>query len=122
MNIEDMTIKQVREIAAIANAISGGSNAPAQVSPAVGKYCVIRTCSAGVHAGTVVSHDSDIVVLKDARRLWSWTAKSGVALSGLAINGLKVGKVDTMTPEHIIVGVIEIIPCSEAAKESINGA
>lgn len=123
MNIDNLTVGELKEIARI---YSGLCNAQAAsqsaASPVVGKYCIVRTYSAGVHAGEVVSHDGDIVVLKNARRLWQWTAKSGVALSGLAINGLKSGKVDTVTNEHVLVGAIELIPCSEAAKDSINGA
>lgn len=122
MDINNLTVGQLKEIAKIAAGLGVCETRASAPSAAVGKYCIVRTFSAGVHAGEVVAHDGDIVTLKNARRLWSWTAKSGVALSGVAINGLKSGKVDTMTPEHVLVGAIELIPCSETAKESINGA
>jgi hypothetical protein len=36
--------------------------------------------------------------------------------------GLKPGgRVDTLNPEIALMGVCELIPCSVAAKESING-
>lgn len=90
--------------------------------PFVGKHVILRCYSAGVHAGILVSQTGNQAVLKDSRRLWSWKAKSGVALSGLSQHGLESGKVDTLLPEIALTGVIETIPTSEAARESINGA
>ena len=122
MNINDLTVGQLKDIAKIAAGLGVCGATQSAPSAAVGKYCIVRTYSAGVFAGEVVSHDGDQVMLKNCRRLWSWTANSGIALSGLAISGLKSGKVDTATPEHFLVGAIELIPCSDTAKESINGA
>ena len=125
MNIEDLTIKQGRELAALF-AASQPLAAPAAYSapnPMVGKYCIARCYSAGVHAGEVVSVDGENVVLKDSRRLWSWKAKDGVALSGVAQHGLKKdgSKVDSINPEIYLTGVCELIPTSAAAKDSIHG-
>ena len=53
--------------------------------PFVGRYCILRCYAAGVHAGWLVSQTGDQAILRDARRLWSWRAKAGVALSGLAL-------------------------------------
>lgn len=117
MDISQMTIAQAREIAAMF--APGG--APA-AHPFVGRYCILRCYSAGVHAGVLVSQTGDQAVLRDARRLWSWTANDGVALSGLAVHGLKSGKVDTLLPTIALTGVIETIPCSPAAEASINAA
>jgi hypothetical protein len=90
--------------------------------PFVGKYVIARCYAAGVHAGEVVSVDGDNVILKDSRRLWSWKAKDGVALSGVAQNGLESeGKVDTLNPEIALMGVCELIPCSAKTRESIDG-
>jgi hypothetical protein len=63
MNIDSLTIGQVRELTAMLN------GSVAKTSPFVGRYVIIRTYSAGVHAGELVSQDGDIVVLKGARRL-----------------------------------------------------
>ena len=121
MNIEDLTLKQIREIAAMMNSqIPQPTHNP--VHPFVGKYVIARCYSAGVHAGEVVSVDGENVILKDSRRLWSWKANDGVALSGVAQNGLKSeGKVDTLNPEIALTGVCELIPCSVKARESIDG-
>lgn len=121
MNINDLTLGQLKEIAAMMNAqIPQPTQNPQH--PFVGKYVIARCYSAGVHAGEVVSVDGENVMLKDSRRLWSWKAKDGVALSGVAQNGLKSeGKVDTLNPEIALTGVCELIPCSVKARESIDG-
>lgn len=122
MNYEDLTIKQAREIATLFGMNHAGS---AQTKPhsMIGKYVIARCYSAGVHAGEVVSVDGENVTLKDSRRLWSWKAKDGVALSGVAQFGLKDGssKVDVVNPEIYLTGVCELIPVASGVKESING-
>jgi hypothetical protein len=92
--------------------------------PFVGRYVICRCKSAGVHAGTLVSADGASVLLNDSRRLWRWVSNGGIALSGLSQHGLKASKskTDTMVPEIALEGVIEIIPCSEAAARSIHAA
>jgi hypothetical protein len=120
MNIDDLTIAQARQIAALFSAVQPtASSAP---HPFAGRHVICRCYSAGVHAGVLVSQTGDQAVLKDARRLWQWRANAGIALSGLAINGLHSGKVDTLLPEIALTGVIETIPTSDKARESINAA
>jgi len=88
--------------------------------PFVGKFCIARCYSAGVHAGYVVSVDDDICILKDSVRLWSWRG-TGVALSGVANGKFMSGKVDTVNPEIYLTGVIELIPCTDKSRDSIYG-
>ena len=92
--------------------------------PFAGRYCIARCTGAGVHAGEVVSADGDTAILRDSRRLWSWTAKAGIALSGVAQHGIKAdaSKVDVLNPEIYLTGVCELIPCSAVAKGSIQNA
>lgn len=119
ISIDDLTIREAREI----SKLLGGAGHKSHTShPFVGKYVICRCYSAGVHAGTLVSQTGDEAILKDSRRLWSWTAKDGVALSGLAMNGLKSGKIDTLVPEIALTGVIETIPCAPGVAETINAA
>ena len=119
MNIEDLTIGEAKKLAAM---FAGESLAARPAHRFTGKFCIARCYAAGVHAGVVVSADGENVILKDSRRLWSWKAKDGVALSGLAVNGLSSGKVDTLMPELYLTGVCELLPCSDVAKESIYAA
>jgi hypothetical protein len=117
MNIDQLTYGELKQIAAMFSA----TTAAQAVHPMVGKYVICRCYSAGVHAGVLVSQTGDEAVLKDSRRLWSWKAKAGVALSGLSQHGLDSGKIDTLLPEIALTGVIETIPCSDIAKDSIHG-
>lgn len=83
-------------------------------------YYIIRTESAGVHAGTLVSRTGNEVVLSGARRIWYWYGAA--SLSELSQYGLchKRSKVPCVVPEMTILGVIEVIPCSDTARESIT--
>lgn len=97
--------------------------------PYEGRYVIVRTWSAGVHAGVLEEvrtggGQGDSVILRDSRRLWKWRARKGIALSGLAQNGIDVSesKVDTLIAEIYLTGVIEIIPASDLARESIDNA
>ena len=119
MNINELTIGQVQEIAALFSMKQNSQPAP---HPFVGRYVICRCYSAGVHAGVLVSQTGDQAVLSQSRRLWSWKAKQGAALSGLAVYGLESGKIDTLLPTIALTGVIETIPCSAEAQASINAA
>jgi hypothetical protein len=118
MNIDDLTLGQLKEIAEMFPQMEKTT----LKSPMIGKYVLVRCFSSGVHAGELVSQVGDVVVLKDSRRLWSWGSNGGVALSGVAQLGMKEGKkVDTLNPLIQITGVIETILCSKIAEDSING-
>ena len=92
----------------------------------IGRHVIARCRGAGVHAGvlTAANDDGSSVILTNARRLWRWHARSGVALSGVAIHGIvaKDSIVDTMVPEIALMGVVELIPTTEAARETIDAA
>lgn len=89
----------------------------------IGQFVICRCYSAGVHAGVLIQQEGDVALLKDARRLWSWRAKSGVALSGVAVHGIAPGcKVDSQVELIRLTGVIETIKCSKAAEDAIRAA
>jgi len=83
-------------------------------------YCMVRTYSAGVFAGTIVSRKGKEVVLKDARRIWYWDGAA--SLSQLATSGTSKPQ-NCKFPEPVasvlLTEVIEIIPITLAAKKSI---
>ena len=122
MNIEDLTLKQLREIQGLFLSGAGFGHEAKSTHPFVGKYVICRCAAAGVHAGVLVSQTGDEAILNDSRRLWSWTAKEGIALSGVAMHGLIGGKVDVVVPEIALTGVIETIPTSDVARDSIQCA
>ena len=86
-----------------------------------GKYCMVRTYSAGVFAGTIVSRKGKEVVLKDARRIWYWDGAA--SLSQLAMSGTSKPQ-NCKFPEPVssvlLTEVVEIIPITLIAKKSIE--
>lgn len=119
MSIDTLTFGELKQIAAM---FAGQQATAKPANPVVGEYCIARCYSAGVHAGEVVSVDGENVILKDSRRLWSWKAQNGIALSGVAQHGVKSSecKIDVVNPMIYLTGVCELIPCTKKAKESIN--
>jgi len=94
--------------------------------PFVGRHVIARCSGAGVHAGTLaaVSSDGTCVILHNARRLWKWHARGGIALSGVAVHGLVAEDsiLDTMINEIYLTGVVELLPTTPEAESSINEA
>lgn len=84
-------------------------------------YVIIRADRAGVFAGYLKLKEGTEVELINARRLWYWSGAA--SLSQLAVDGVK-NPTDCKFPvelEHIrVLGVIEIIDCSEKARLSIK--
>ena len=84
---------------------------------------IIRTENAGVHFGTVVKREGSEVTLDNSIRLWYWAG--ACSLSQLAMEGTKKpGECKFAVPiekGHQVLGVIEVIPCSEKAIKSIQG-
>lgn len=84
------------------------------------KKVIIRANKAGVFYGTIIRKDGDEVELKDCRRIWHWNGAA--SLSELALSGVKrEGNKFSVTVESIVIlGVIEIIPCTEDAIKNIE--
>ena len=118
MNINDITIGEAREIA---NLFGGtqpvAADKPSWTHPLIGKRVLVRTYSAGVHIGTLVSVNPDNAMechLKDALRLWKWTG-GGLSLSAVAHNGIKGGRLNR-TDEVVLTNAIEYIPTTPEAE------
>ena len=87
----------------------------------IGKYCMVRSYSAGVFAGTVAERNGKEARLTDARRIWYWDGAA--SLSQLAQSGTSRPhkcKFPEPVSEVLLTEVIEIIPITDAARESIN--
>lgn len=86
----------------------------------IGKYCMIRTYSAGVFAGTLKERNGKEALLTDARRIWYW--RGAASLSQLAADGTSDPhgcKFPVAVDEVLLTEVIEIIPITDKAKASI---
>jgi len=103
--------------------VDGKTYAPKdEASPLAENYYIIRTYSAGVHAGELVKRDGKEVKLKNARRIWYWDGAA--TLSQLAVDGTAKPencKFPCEVPEIILTEAIELIPCTTKAQASIKG-
>ena len=91
----------------------------------LGKKVIIRADRAGVFFGTLKAKRETPagveVELENSRRLWYWDGAA--TLSQLALEGTKKPggcKFTVTVPQHMVMQVIEIIPCSEEAIKSIE--
>ena len=85
------------------------------------KY-IIRCDRAGVFYAEIKERRGDEADLVNARRLWYW--EGAASLSQLATEGVKAPencKFTVTVPSMTVLGVIEIIPCTKSAVESIDG-
>ena len=83
-------------------------------------YVIVRTYSAGVFAGYLETRSGQEVVMKQARRLYYW--KGAATLSQLAMEGVKNPedcKFPVEVNKIILLQAIEILPCTQMAKENI---
>lgn len=116
MNINELTIWQIKEI----KSILGLNQERLQNNhPMLGKRCLLRTYSAGVHIGDVVWVNPDNsmeVKLENSMRLWKWEG-GGLSISAIANNGMNGGRVNK-TGEVFLTNVIEFIPTSSVAEKT----
>lgn len=87
------------------------------------EYCIVRTYSAGVFAGywnrKIKGKEGTI---HNSRRIWYWDGAN--SLSELAMKGTNKPdkcKFAVVVMETDLKEVIEIMPCTEPAKDNIEG-
>ena len=85
-------------------------------------HCIVRTQSAGVFAGDVdlATLKQPVVEVRNARRIYYWAGAA--TLSELAVSGVarpSECKFPTPVDKVLLLGVIEVIPTTEAARQSI---
>ena len=84
-------------------------------------WYIIRTEKAGVFFGHIKDRNVSEVTMTDVRRIWYWDGAA--SLSQLAVDGPKrprTCKFTVTVPEMMILGVIEIIPCTDKAVKAIR--
>lgn len=112
MNIDELTLGQIKEIQSLC-----GKKELSMKHPMLGRRCLIRTYSAGVHIGDVVwinPENSMECKLENALRLWKWTG-GGLSLSSVANNGIVGGRLN-QTGEILLTNAIEYIPTNKEAE------
>ena len=83
-------------------------------------YVIVRTYSAGVFAGNLISQKGKVVQLVNARRLWSWSGAA--SLSQLAKEGVKnpLNCKFAVAVSVTLTEAIEIIETTPAAEKNIK--
>ena len=84
-------------------------------------YVIVRTYSAGVHAGYLKERNGREVALVNSRRLYYWDG--AFTLSTVATKGVSKPencKFPNEVPEILLLEAVEVIPCSEEARLSIK--
>lgn len=87
----------------------------------IGKYCIVRTYSAGVFAGKLESREGKEVTLSNARRIWYWSGAA--SLSQLAIDGPskpKSCKIPAAVESVLLLEAIEITPATPKAQAALE--
>lgn len=83
-------------------------------------FYIVRCKDAGVFFGHIKSREGNEAELTDVRRIWYW--EGAASLSQLATEGVSSPrncKFTVTVPEMTVLGVIELIPCTEQAVKSI---
>lgn len=87
-----------------------------------GDYCIVRGDRSGVFVGNVTSCEGQKVTINNCRRIWRWNG--AITISELAKMGTTNPsgcKFSVSVDELILLDAIEINPCTEASKQSLEG-
>jgi hypothetical protein len=123
MNIDNLTFGELKQIAALFSGDQQNQKESIGLNEMVGKKCIIRTYSAGVWFGEIAQKAGNEVIVKDARRMWRWHAAESVSLSAVANHGIEVSQSKIAEAvESVWLEAIELIPCTDKAIGSIEGA
>lgn len=111
----ELSLKELQEIITGTNDVRRGEQAKTD------EYVIIRTYSAGVHAGFLKYRNGKEVILHKTRRLWYWTG--AMSLSQLAQSGssdISGCKFTEEVDKIILTEAIEIISVTDRAKNIID--
>jgi len=120
MNINDLTIGQAKELAAM----FAGKCAAEQPAPqsTEAQYVVVTTDKRGVVFGMTHDHTARPIVLHDARMCLYWSADVG-GVFGLAEKGpTKDCKISAVVPSITLEGVTAIMTVDPAAEKAWKSA
>lgn len=126
MNINDLTILEIKEIAALVPCLTGSTPKDENVTPKtdVGRNVIVRSRDAGVIYGKFVSLDGQNVTLTDAIQIWKWKAVKGGTLIDCAEYGIvkSWSKVSGKSAKTIVIGACALIDVSDEAAKTFESA
>lgn len=85
-------------------------------------YVIARTDTAGAFAGYLQSKNGKEVVIKNSRRIWYWDGAASLSeLATLGTSKPENCKFPCVVEHTELTEVVEIIHCTEKARQSIEG-
>lgn len=86
----------------------------------IGQVVLVRTYSAGVHVGELVSLNGKEGKLHNANRIWCWRGAN--TLNELSQEGAdeEYTRISKPVPVILLTEVIEVIPCSAVAADNLR--
>jgi hypothetical protein len=114
MNIDELTLGDIKKLQGLF-----AQNIGVPSHPMLGKRCLVRTYSAGVHIGNVTwinPENSMECKLENSLRLWKWEG-GGLSLSAVALNGIKGGRLNE-TGVIALTNAIEYIETTPEAEKT----
>ena len=123
LKAEGGTMKETIEVDGQKYVLASSIKSNVKATSVKGKeYVIARSANAGVFAGYLESRKGDECVLLNARRIWYW--KGAASLSQLSQEGTTNPaecKFPMEVPSVTLLGVCEVLSCSEKARLSIAG-
>lgn len=111
INLDEMTLSQISQMVETLQAKADAKSSGSGIDYPLGAQVVVRTFSAGVHIGRLAQVEGTTVLLKGARRLWSW--QGAFTLNEVAQSGVAKGsRISATVPQIVLTQAIEIIPAS----------
>lgn len=84
-----------------------------------GKIVIVRTATAGVHVGTLVSRRGKEVVLANAHKIWRWSGAN--TANDLAASGAgEKSRISAAATEVVLTDAFEILTCSDVAARNLT--
>ena len=86
-----------------------------------GKYYIVRAKDAGVFAGNIKERNGTEVMMTNVRQLWYWDgAASLMQMAQSGVTKPRNCKFTATIDELTIMGVCEILPCTDIAEKCIK--
>ena len=114
MHIEELTLGQIQQLVQSLLATETRREIKTCTS-----HVIVRTFSAGVHFGDIVERKGREVLLRNARRIWSWNG-GRLSLSEIAVQGVIEARISVAVPSILLTEAIEIIEPTHAAWENLQ--
>lgn len=130
-NLDNLTIKQARELAAMFGMAGVQKSADTNQGEhwSIGQWCLVRSSQMGCFFGRIASvsepnaDGTRNVVMSDARQLWRWWCAEGTGLASVARYGLATRsevRIGGKVARQEVAGCGQIIEASSTACASIT--